>query len=85
MGAYNFRGCDHFLLGCIELAVADVFQNRTGEDEGILQHDAHLAAQGAEGDIADVVTIDFDAAFIDVVEPAQQIDDGRFARTCWTD
>nr|GFA28922.1 hypothetical protein [Tanacetum cinerariifolium] len=51
-----------------------------GKQKHVLQHHANLAAQLAEVVLAQVLAIDQDAAFLDVVEAAQQVDNAGFAR-----
>ena len=74
-----------FLVGGVELAVADVLAHVAGEDERVLQHDAHLPAQAFQRDGTHVVAVDRHRAFGDVVETRQQVDDRGFAGTRRTD
>ena len=48
MGAYGFRSQDYFIVRSRPVAVADVIHNRSGENEAVLHHDAHLRAQGMQ-------------------------------------
>ena len=54
----------------------DVVAQRAVEEEGFLGDDAELAAQRADGDVAQVVTVDQHAAGRRVVEPRHQLGDG---------
>ena len=46
VGPDGLRGGDDFFLGGVRAAVADVVADRAGEEEGVLQGDAHVAAEG---------------------------------------
>ena len=74
------RGHD-LLVGGVQFAVADVLTHVAGEDERVLQHDAHLPAQAFQRDGTHVVAVDRHRAFGDVVETRQQVDDRGFAGT----
>ena len=79
-------GSGHDLLvGGVQFAVADVLTHVAGEDERVLQHDAHLPAQAFQRDGTHVVAVDRHRAFGDVVETRQQVDDRGFARSCRAD
>ena len=78
------RGHD-LLVGGVQFAVADVLTHVAGEDERVLQHDAHLPAQAFQRDGTHVVAVDRHRAFGDVVETRQQVDDRGFAGTRRTD
>ena len=81
----KFGGLDTFFVGGVEASVADVFHDGVGEEESILQDDAELFTQVIFGDVADVLSVNRDAAGIDLIEASQQVDDGGFACTCGTD
>ncbi len=73
-------GClDHFFIGGIQAPVADIFHDRVGEQESVLQDQAQLAAQVGLADIADVLAVDGDLPAIDLIEAGQQVDDGGLA------
>ena len=55
-----------------KLAVRDVLPHRAGEQEHILLHDADLAAQRFQLDIANIDAVNGDAARADIVEARQQ-------------
>ena len=79
-------GSGHDLLvGGVQFAVADVLTHVAGEDERVLQHDAHLPAQAFQRHGTHVVAVDRHRAFGDVVETRQQVDDRGFAGTRRTD
>ena len=68
-----------FLVRRIEAAVADVLAHRRREEHCLLRHDANLAAQRRDGDIADVKAVDGNAARRDLVEARDQVGDRRLA------
>ena len=49
-----------------------VVVERAGEEHGFLRHDAEVMAQFVGGQIADVVTVDFDGAVFGLIETLQQ-------------
>ena len=49
VGADGLGGLYDLLVGGVQAAVADIVHDGAGEDEAVLEHDAHLAAQGVEG------------------------------------
>ena len=80
MRANGLGGRDDLFVGRIQPAVADVVHDRAGENEAVLQHDAHLGAQGVQRHLGDVVAVNQHAAGIDVVEARDQVHDRRLAR-----
>ena len=74
------RGLDHFLVAGIEPPVADVVGHRAAKKEGLLEHDAHLAAQRRQLDVADIAVVDGHPAGHDVVGAVEQLDQGALAR-----
>ena len=75
----HFGRRDHLFVGGIQPAKADVLHDRVGEQVGILQDQAELAAKVILADIADIPAIDGDTAAVDLVETRQQVDDGGLA------
>ncbi len=63
----------------IRLAVSDVVAHRVVEKDGFLRDLRNLAAQRAESQLANVVTIDENAARRDVEEARNQIDQRRLS------
>ena len=61
--------------------VGDVVGDRVIEQHGVLRDDANPRPQRTKGHIAEVDPIDEDATAGDVVEPRDQVDQGRLART----
>ncbi len=81
VGVGQTGGGKHFFVAGVPAAITDVLHHRGGEQERILQDDAQLLAQRRLLQAADVVAVDGDAAFIHIVEAAEQADDGGFAGT----
>ena len=52
---------------------------RAGEEEVVLGHNAHLRTQTVDGDICQAVAVDADRSRGNVVETADQIDNGRLS------
>ncbi len=75
-----FGGLHHFFLADRFGSQADVFFQRSGEQIGILQHHAELAAQFHRIELAQVAPADADRALLDVVEAQQQADERGFSR-----
>ena len=48
----------HLRIRCVQFAVADILGDRRGEEEGILQDDAELAAQRVQRHLAHIVAVD---------------------------
>ena len=69
-------------LGVVDgvLAEADVAADIPGKQEHLLLDDADAAAQFRGVPLAHVAAIDEDFSALDVVEAAEQADDGGFAR-----
>ena len=79
----NGFGCpDDFLVGSIQLPVSDIISDRTGEQEVILCHDAHLTSQTLNGNILYIVTVNGDGSLLYVIKAADQIDDRCFSGAC---
>jgi hypothetical protein len=60
VGPDGFGGGDYLLLGGVRAAVADVVLYGAGEEEGVLEHDAHVAAQRRAPDVAKVLAVHLD-------------------------
>ena len=73
------------LVGGVGSSVGDVGPHRVGEEEALLEHDADLAAQRVQRDVAHVVPVDEDGAAVGVVEARDQHGDGRLAAPARTD
>ncbi len=69
------------VVGRVGPAVRDVGPHRVGEEEGVLEDDADLAAERIERDVAHVDAVDRDRALLHVVEAREQQAHRRLART----
>ena len=78
------RGHD-LLVGGVQLAVTNVLTHVAGENERVLQHDAHLSTQAVQRDGTYVVPVNRNRAFGDIVKTRQQVDNRGFARSCRAD
>ena len=85
MRAHGLCGGDDLLIRGIQAAVADVIHDGAGENEAVLQHNAHLRAQRVQRHLGDVVPIDEHPAGIDVIKARDEVDDRRFAGACGAD
>ena len=73
MGAGQFRRCLHFLVRRVQPAVPDILPHRAGEQMGILQHHCDVLPQPVARIVLDILPVDGDLAFFDIVEPVQQV------------
>ena len=78
---HRLRGRFDLSIGRIQLAVTDVLAHIAGENERILQHDAHLPTQRFQRDRTHVMPINRHRTFCNVVKTRQQIDNRGFAGT----
>ena len=67
----GFRGREHLRVGGVRPAVGDVGPDRVGEQERLLEHHAHGAAQRGQRHLADVDPGDPDGTLVHVVETGQ--------------
>ncbi len=77
VGIGQFCGTDAFLVGGIQLAVADVLHNGAGEQVGFLEHHTQRTAQVRFLDLVDVDVVVADLAVVDVVEAVDQVGNGE--------
>ena len=75
----KLRRRDAFLIGCIQLAVADVLHNGSREEIHILEHDAERVPEVRLFDVVDVDAVVADLAVGDVVEAVNEVCDRSFA------
>ena len=68
-------------LGRGGAAIGDIGLDSVREQEAVFEHDADLATQGVEADIAYVDAVDLDRPLLNVVEAGQEQPDGRLPRT----
>ena len=81
MGPRQLGGGDTLLVGGFQLTIADVIHDGTGEQVGVLEHNAQGAAQVCLADGHDVNAIVEDAAVVDVVEAVDEVGDGGLTGT----
>ena len=58
MRTNSFRQLPHFIVGGFQASKTDIFCHRAIEQERVLQHDAHLAAQALLGHLAQIIPVD---------------------------
>lgn len=63
----------------VRIAIGDVVSDGAGEQDRVLRHDADLPPKVVQLDLANICSVDRDAALIDIVEAADQIYRRRFA------
>ena len=56
-----------FLVGGLQLAIANVLPNGVGKQESLLQYDPKLLTQRLDGDLSEVMTVNKDRSPINVV------------------
>ena len=76
---------DTFLIGGVQLAIADIIHDRSGKEVGILQHHAKRPPQVRLFDLVDIDAVVADLAVRDIVEPVDQVRDRRLACARRTD
>ena len=75
----ELRRGDDLLHRGARTGIGDVLGERAVEQDRLLLHDRDLAAQRGLRDMGDVLTVDQDPALVHVVEPLDQLDEGRLA------
>ena len=65
--------------------VSEVIPDRAPKQERVLKHDSKVFAQCPDRQVAHIDVVNRDAAFLRVVEAAQQVDEGGLARATATD
>ena len=68
-----FRRLDHLVVGGVDSAVADIFEDGAREQEHLLLHDPHVLAQGSKGDPLDVPAVNTDFTRIGLVKTRDQV------------
>ena len=69
----QLRRSNALLVTRIQVAVADIFHHRAGEEIGILQDDAQAVTQVRLPDLVDVDAVIADLAVVDVIEAVDQV------------
>lgn len=85
MDAGKAAGGIHILVGGRGPRVADVVHERVVEQHRLLRHDAEVAAQAGDRDVADVGAVDGDGAAVGVVEAEEQAQQRRLAAAAFAD
>ncbi len=75
----------HFVVTGVDTSITDVIEDTHIEEHRILRNNADGAAEGILGHIADVLIVDGNSAFRDIVKPEQQLEQSRFSRTATAD
>ena len=76
----SLGGGDHFFIGGIQSAIADVLHDGALEQPCVLQHHAEALTQGAAVKVPHIVAIQGDGTGIHIIEAHEQLDHGSFAR-----
>ena len=71
---------EHLRIGCIRSAIDQIITHRAMQQRGVLRDHTDLLAQAVLRDVMDVLSIQQDFSFVQVVKTQQQIDDGAFTR-----
>ena len=79
VGVGKLRRRDAFLIGCIQLAVADVLHDGSCEEVHVLKHDAERVAEVRLFDVVDVDAVISNLAVGDVIKPVNEVCDRSFA------
>ena len=69
------------LVGGRWSAVSDVVADRHREQERLVEDDTDVGPQAGLGELADIVSVEFDRAVAHVVEPGEQSGHGRLTRS----
>ena len=85
VGVRQLRRVVDFLVGGVQFAVADVLHDGACEQVGILKNDAEGVPEICLFDLIDVDAVVADLAVVHIVEPVDQVGDGRLARAGGTD
>ena len=80
VGVGSLGGGDHFFIGGIQSAIADVLHDGALEQPCVLQHHAEALTQGAAVKVPHIVAIQGDGTGIHIIEAHEQLDHGSFAR-----
>ena len=79
MAAAHLRCFFYLFCSRIFVGVLQVMMDGIGEENCILQHDAHVFPQAVPGDFFHILVVDPDSSFVGVVVAHQQIDHGGLA------
>src|SRR5713101_8193886 len=76
---YN-RSLDNLPVAGVWTSESDVFADCPAEEQGVLQHEANLPAQGLNKIVPDVFTVNQDGAAARIIEPWNQADESALTR-----
>src|ERR1700751_4773225 len=71
------RGTPHLPLARLQPAIADVVPDRSVEQRSVLSDHRYVCAQAFLRNLGDVLSVDQDAAGLDLVKAQQQVDQSR--------
>ena len=77
----KLRRFDTFLVGSVQLAVADIIHNCSGKQMSVLENHSQRPPQIRFFDLVDIDSVVADLAVGDVVEAVDQVGDSGFARS----
>ena len=80
-----FCRLDHVFFGSSRTSIGDIFINRTGEQIYILLHDTDIAPQALQRKMLDILTVQQDLSFRDIIESGDQIAQCRLSSTGGSD
>ena len=75
----DFGGVDNVRLGGVGHPVGNVVPDGGVKEKNILLDNAHIAAQGFQGELPDVHAVDGHPAVGNIIKAGQQVDDSAFA------
>ena len=81
MGMHGLCGGNDFFFRGIELSIRNVVADRAGEQQVLLQHNAHSIPQGSKGIPAHILPADLDGAGGGIVQAGNQLYQRGFGRT----
>ncbi len=79
MRACLFCRVDDLASRCVRSAIGDVFGQRPVEEDRLLLDNGDLAAQARLRHLCDILPVDPNGAGVDVVQPLDELDEGRLA------
>ena len=79
VGPHLFCRPTDLVVADIVIAEPDVLSDRAAEEKYILQNDGKIRTQGFEIPFPDIDTVNEDTAFLNIVEPHDEVRDGRFS------
>ena len=85
VGVGRLGGGDKLLVAGVRLAVEQVLAHGAVEQEGVLQHHGHVAAQRVQRDLPQIMAVQSDPPLNGIVETAEQIGDAGLARAAGAD